>query len=159
MSSLEPADLDVATLAWLAGSTANDWLLDAIHRSGHPALRISHGYLIQRLLVGNPTIGELAGALGVTQQAASKSISELESLGYVRRAADAGDQRIRRVELTEHGRDAVEQARRARRDLEAALAAHSGEDLEAARSILAHLLELTGGLESVRARRVTPPAI
>lgn len=98
--------------SWPAGSAANDWLLDAVHRSGHPALRTVHGYLIQRLLVGSPTVGELAEALGVTQQAASKSISELESLGYVRRVADAGDQRIRRVELTERGRDAVEQARR-----------------------------------------------
>ena len=42
-------------------------------------------------------MGELAEALGVTQQAASKSVLELEKLGYVERQPDLVDSRVRRI--------------------------------------------------------------
>ncbi|MEZ4239345.1 MAG: MarR family transcriptional regulator [Myxococcota bacterium] len=76
--------------------------------------------MFQHLVERSPTIGELAERLGVTQQAASKAVAELEGLGYVARAADPADSRVRRVSLTARGWDAVERARGARRS-EAAL--------------------------------------
>ncbi|TWG98593.1 DNA-binding MarR family transcriptional regulator [Nocardioides sp. J9] len=154
---VDPSELDVATLSFLAGSAANEMLLQRIRGRGHPHLRVSHGFVFQHLVEGDPTVGDLAEALGVTQQAASKATRELEVLGYVTRHADAADRRVTRLALTDHGRDAVRTARRARRDLERTLARAVGEeDLAATRRVLATLLGRAGGEERVRARRVRP---
>lgn len=156
---VDPTDLDVATLAFLAGSAANDWLLERIRAAGHPQLRHSHGYVFQRLLHSTPTIGELAAALGVTQQAASKSTSELEELGYVRRRGDVADRRATRIELTERGREAVEVARRVRQQLDKDIRRRvGGASADESRRVLAALLALVGGEARVRARSVRPPA-
>ena len=159
MRRLDPADIDLATLAWLAGSSANGYLLAAIRGAGHPAIRTSHGYVFQHLLTDTPTMGELAALLGVTQQAASKMVVELEGLGYVRRMAGDGDQRIRRVSLTPLGREAVAAARAARADLERILDAAVGPAaMRIARDTLQTLIERTGGRDAVARRRVRPPA-
>lgn len=160
MSDVDPADLDLATLAWLAGAAANEHLLAEIRAAGHPRLRIAHGYVFQLLLDDTPTVGEIAAALGVTQQAASKAVRELEGLGYLRREGDESDQRVRRVVLTDAGRDAVEAARAARARLEERLA--KGADvrtLRAARRVLLRLLEETGGASAVSGRRVRSPSL
>lgn len=152
-------DVDVATLAFLAGSAANGQLLERIRDAGHPYLRTAHGYVFQRLLKTTPTVGELATALGVTQQAASKSAKELESLGYVRRRPDASDRRATRLELTERGHDAVEVARRTRRELESQLRARVGaEVLDNAKESLWALLAMAGGEADVHARSVRMPS-
>jgi DNA-binding MarR family transcriptional regulator len=157
--ALEPADLDVATLAFLAGSAANERLLERIRAAGHGHLRTAHGFVFQRLVQGSRTVGELASALGVTQQAASKSATELEGLGYVRRRPDASDRRVARIELTERGRDAIEVARRIRREFDAELSERVGaRSLEEAKRVLAALLAMAGGEAAVRARSVRPPA-
>jgi hypothetical protein len=56
------------------------------------------------------TIGSLAERLGVSQQAASKAVADLERRGCVRREADPADGRARRVALTARG-DAVRRRR------------------------------------------------
>lgn len=160
MTDVDPAALDLPTLAWLAGSAANEHLLAQIRAAGHPRLRIAHGYVFQLLVDGTPTVGEIAAALAVTQQAASKSVLELEELGYVRRTADPADQRVRRVALTDDGRDAIEAARAARARLDERLAAGADRrTLRAARRVLVQLLEETGGVAAVSARRVHSPSL
>ena len=72
MSEVNPAELDLPTLVSLAGAAANQHLLRRLHEDGYPGVRTSHGYVIQNLIERTPTVGELAGRLGVTQQAASK---------------------------------------------------------------------------------------
>jgi DNA-binding MarR family transcriptional regulator len=152
--------LDLATLAFIAGSAANEVLLRRIRDAGHPGLRISHGYVFQRLIAGQPTVGELAASLGVTQQAASKAARELEDLGYVDRYADAADGRVTRLVLTAKGTDAVAVARRVRDELQGDLAETiNARDLAAARRALTALLDLVGGAESVRTRSVRPWSI
>ncbi|MDQ2697576.1 MAG: MarR family transcriptional regulator [Actinomycetota bacterium] len=151
------ARLDLATLAFLAGSAANDALLQLIRRGGHSALRISHGYVFQRLVAGEPTVGELSRALGVSQQAASKAIAELETLGYVERRGDTSDRRVTRLALTDAGAEAVAVARRARADLERAVADRVGAaDLAAAHRVLTALLMQVDGEKAVRNRSVRP---
>ncbi len=150
--------LDLATLSWLAGSSANEYLLASIRKSGHPQLRISHGYVFQ-LLIGRPmTIGEIAEGLGVTQQAASKSVTELSGLGYVTLTVDSDDKRVKRVALSDLGQDAVAAARAARRKLQRKLAAELGESsmLQAHRCLVA-LLKAAGGVADIQRRRVRPP--
>ena len=159
MAELDPGDIDIATLAWIAGSSANERLLATIRRSGHPQLRNSHGYVFQHLLAGTPTVGELAELLGVTQQAASKAVVELEGLGYVERRPDPLDGRIRRLSLTARGRRAVLAARTAHAELERELAGTVGpRAMAATRRTLAALIEVVGARDAVARRRVKAPS-
>jgi DNA-binding MarR family transcriptional regulator len=151
---LDPAQLDLPTLAAIAGEAANRHLLGRLHAAGFDGIRISHGYIVQRLVDGEPTVGELAEQLGITQQAVSKSVAELESLGYVTRRPDVADSRVRRVALSERGRAMLAQGRADRKALEKRV---SG-DVSAAKSALVALLDATGELPSVQARRVRPSA-
>lgn len=141
--------LDLATLAYLAGSAANDAILARLHEIGHTGVRVSHGYVIQHLIEGAPTVSELGELLGVTQQAASKQLLELERLGYVERVPDPADSRVRRARLTDRGRRLVEDSRRLRRELDV-----PGDD--AAKRALIRLLDVTGGTEKVLRRQVVP---
>ncbi|MFD2467820.1 MarR family winged helix-turn-helix transcriptional regulator [Amycolatopsis silviterrae] len=159
MTALDPADLDLATLAWLAGSSANRAILAELHEAGHPGVRNSHGYVVQHLIDRAPTVSELAGLLGVTQQAASKHLRELERLGYVARVPDPADSRVRRAQLTDHGWRLVDDSRRIRKRLNQRLTRSAGKDAaEAARSVLARLLDVTGGTAEVIARRAALPS-
>jgi DNA-binding MarR family transcriptional regulator len=152
----DPEDFDLPTLAALAGAAANTAIQRRLSEQGHIELRLSYGYVIQRLVAGDPTIGELSESLGVTQQAASKTVSEMEAAGLVERAPDPVDGRVRRISLSPRGRTVLNAARGARRDLEAELGLDDAE-LAAARTALLRLLDVSGGLAAARARRVRPP--
>lgn len=153
--ALDPSTFDLATLASLASSAANDHLLKQLHAAGFAGIRTSHGYVIQLLVDEAPTVGELAERLGVSQQAASKSVTELEGLGILERKPDARDSRARRVALTPRGRELLEASRSLRASLEAELPA---ADLPAAKQALVALLTRSGGLEAAASRRARPSA-
>lgn len=156
---MTPLDIDIATLAWLAGSAANRAFLAELRQMGHTGVRNSHGYVIQHLIEGAPTVSELAELLGVTQQAASKHLLELESLGYVARVADPADSRVRRAQLTDHGRRLVDDSRRLRQQLDDRLTKLAGTAAtDEARRVLALLLDATGETANVTARRAVPPS-
>jgi DNA-binding MarR family transcriptional regulator len=156
--SLEPTDLDLGHLALFVGLAVNDAVLAALAKAGHAALRTSHGFVFQHLVDGERRIGELAERQGVTQQAISKAIAELEGLGYVERTTDATDARLRLVRLSKRGHDAVAASRRARATVEKKLVASLGAAAVAeTRAHLARALDLLGGSEAVRGRRVRAP--
>ena len=157
MSEVNPAELDFPTLVSLAGTAANQHLLRRLHEDGYPGVRTSHGYMIQNLIDETPTVGELAGRLGVTQQAASKVVVEMEAMGLVTRAYDPSDSRVRRVALTPHGQALLTAGRKARAALEQAIAAQVG-DLAAAKRALLRLLDHTGDLAGITRRRVRAAA-
>ncbi|WP_084963648.1 MarR family winged helix-turn-helix transcriptional regulator [Thermoactinospora rubra] len=158
MQPVDARDLDTGTLALFLGTAAAAVVQDDLEAAGFTGLRLSHGYLVQHLVESEPTVGELAVKLEVTQQGASKAVAELERLGYAERFADPRDARVRRVRLTSRGRDAVEAARRARRSLEERFRRRIGEDqLGEARAVLADLLDELGGTGAVRRREVRPP--
>lgn len=156
--AVTPEELDFATLVSLAGGIAASHLLRRTRADGHPSIRAPHGYVFQQLVEGEPTVGELAASLGMSQQAASKYVAELEHLGYVARRTDATDSRARRIALTAAGAAVIESGRRTRSELDAELAAELGpETLAAARAALTALLERTGGLEAIARRGVPLP--
>ena len=155
MSQVNPAELDLPTLVALAGTAANQYLLRRLHEQGYNGVRTSHGYVIQNLIDEAPTVGELAARLGVTQQAASKVVVEMEGMGLVTRVPDSTDSRVRRVTLTSHGEALLTAGRKARAELERAVAAEVG-DLAAAKRAVLSLLEHTGDLVAVARRRVRP---
>jgi DNA-binding MarR family transcriptional regulator len=159
MQPVLPGDLDTGTLALFVGFAAAAVVQESLEAQGFSGLRFSHGYVFQHL-VGDtgPTVGDLAPKLGVTQQAASKTVAELERLGYVERLADPRDARIRHVHLTRRGHEAVAAARRAREALESRLAERGGKKrLEECRELLTELLDELGGTPAVRLRQVRPP--
>lgn len=157
-TAIEPRKLDLCQLAYLTGLLGNEQALAALHAAGFSELRPSHGFIFQHLLGGPVTIGALAKALGVTQQAVSKSMLDLERAGYVRRSPGE-DARQTRVELTRRGADAVRTARAVRRETDRRIAKAVGvRRLAAAKAVLAQALDLLGGTSAVRERRVRPDA-
>lgn len=157
-SSVDPLTLDTGTLALFAGFAASGHIQEQLAARGHGALRFSHGYVFQHLVDAEPTVGELAAELEMTQQGASKAVAELERLGYTERTPDPRDARVRRVRLTNRGREAVAAARQARAELDRRLGERFGaERLAEHRALLAELLQELGGTAAVRGRRIVPP--
>src|ERR671922_2298689 len=107
-------ELDLSLAALFAGYALNDEVRRRTEARGFAGLRFSHGFLVQRVVEGEQSIAALADALEVTQQAVSKTVAELERLGYVRRRPAPEDARVRLVSLTDRGRAAVEATREER---------------------------------------------
>jgi len=86
-------------------------LIDRLHaelaRQGHPDVRPSYGFAMQAIGVQGATASEVGRRLGVSKQAAGKTVERLEALGYAERADDPDDARRKIVRLTAHGIDAL----------------------------------------------------
>jgi DNA-binding MarR family transcriptional regulator len=76
-------------------------------RAGHPHLSVSNEFAMREIDDGADSAADLARALGVTRQAAAKTIISLENLDYVGRISDDADARRKRLVVTDHGREAV----------------------------------------------------
>ena len=150
-------ELDLGYLALFVGMRMNELVLEQVHAAGYPGLRHSHGFVFQHLLGGPRSISELAGLLEVTQQAASKSVAELERLGFIEETA-SDDARVRRVCLSSKGMAAVEKGRAVRAGFQKRLErSHGPQAVEATRKLLADVLSSLGGAEAVRSRKLRPP--
>ena len=155
MNSVE-ADLSLASL--FAGWAMADEIQRRLASAGFDDVRFNDGVVNQHLIAGPLTIGALAERLGVTQQAASKSVADLERRGYVERAPDPDDARARLVGLTDRGRGVIAAAREQRAALGGELAERLGERrVESARRLLLDVVADLGGEAAVRGRRVRPP--
>jgi DNA-binding MarR family transcriptional regulator len=153
---LEGLDLSLAAL--FAGLALAEEVQGRLAVEGFDDARFGHGFVFQHLVAGPVTIGDLARAMDVTQQRASKATAELEELGYVRREPDPADARVRRSALTERGWGAIEAARRARAAVVDELRERlGGERIDAAEALLRDVLRETGADAAVQARRVRLP--
>jgi DNA-binding MarR family transcriptional regulator len=72
---------------------------------GHPGVRAGHEFTLRAIDAGADTASELGRRLSVTKQAAAQAIAVLEQLGYVDRAADPGDARVKRLRVTPRGHE------------------------------------------------------
>jgi DNA-binding MarR family transcriptional regulator len=152
-------DLDLPLASLFAGWAMADELSRRLAAESMDDLRFADGVLFQHLVEGPRTIGALAERLEVTQQAVSKSVADLERRGYVTRAADPDDARVRRVALTARGGAAIEAGRVHRATIEAELGERLGERRVAdARGLLNEIVETLGADAPVRGRRVLPPS-
>lgn len=153
-ASLEVSALSLSHLAGFVGIFADRQVMAELERQGFGDLRRSHGFLVQHLLRGPHSVGELAKLLGVTQQAVSKTVSELVRAGYVETAL-GDDARFRLVQLAERGRQAVQVSRRGRQKLERKLVSALGEArYDQTKRALVQLLEALGGASAIEGRRV-----
>ena len=86
-------------------------VIDELHaelaRRGHPDLRPAHGFALQAIGLRGATATEAGRRLGISKQAAGKTIDRLEELGYVRKADDDTDRRRKLVRITPRGLDAL----------------------------------------------------
>jgi DNA-binding MarR family transcriptional regulator len=86
-------------------------LIDKLHaelaEQGHPDVRPAYGFAMQAIGAEGATASDLGRRLGVSKQAAGKTIDRLLSLGYAERADDPADARRKLIRLTPHGFDAL----------------------------------------------------
>ena len=154
--SADPEGLDLGYLSLFVGLRFNELVLEALLAAGFTGIRHAHGYVFQHLLADPMAVSELARHLGVTQQAASKSVAELTSLGYLEDTGSV-DARVRRVALSERARAAIEKTRSIRAGYQRRLSKKHGTELARACRLLASVLEDLGGAEAVRTRKVRAP--
>ncbi|MCP3801667.1 MarR family winged helix-turn-helix transcriptional regulator [Allokutzneria sp. A3M-2-11 16] len=86
-------------------------IIDRLHAElaaqGHPDVRPAYGFAMQAIGVAGATASELGRRLGVSKQAAGKTVDRLVALGYAERADDAADARRKLVRLTPRGLDSL----------------------------------------------------
>jgi DNA-binding MarR family transcriptional regulator len=156
---LRPAELELSLLAMFAGWAMAGELQRRLADDGLGELRFNDGVVIQHVLAGPLSITALAERMGVTQQAASKTVADLERRGLLTRRPAPDDGRAKNLVLTERAEHAVEQTRRHRAALEAELTTEFGAGRVAdARDLLAAILTRFDADDAIRHRRVRPPA-
>jgi len=89
-------------------------IIDELHaelaRRGHPDLRPAHGFALQAIGPGGATATEAGRRLGISKQAAGKTIDRLAELGYVHKDGDAQDRRRKLVRITPRGLEALSES-------------------------------------------------
>jgi DNA-binding MarR family transcriptional regulator len=86
-------------------------IIDELHaelaRRGHREIRPAHGFAMQAIGIHGATATEVGRRLGISKQAAGKTVERLEAIGYATRAGDAADRRRKLVRLTPRGLEAL----------------------------------------------------
>jgi len=85
--------------------TMTDEVRAELANRGHPGVRAGHEFTLRAIDEGADTASELGRRLSVTKQAAAQAIAVLEQLGYVERAGDPGDGRVKRLRVTARGHE------------------------------------------------------
>jgi DNA-binding MarR family transcriptional regulator len=91
-------------LLLLGGFTA---MVEEVHaelaRQGHPGVTATHEFALSAIEEGADDASALGRRLGVSRQAAAKTITALEHLGYIERVADPADARRKELRVTARG--------------------------------------------------------
>jgi DNA-binding MarR family transcriptional regulator len=107
-------------------------LIDDLHaelaRRGHPDVRPAYGFAMQAIGVRGATASEIGRRLGVSKQAAGKTVDRLEGLGYAERVDDPADARRKLIRLTPRGVDSLMQAAQIFEELRAGWAEKLGAE-------------------------------
>jgi DNA-binding MarR family transcriptional regulator len=155
-----PVDVRVDAVLQLqiVGRLLAERTMQALHGAGFDDLRESDGYVFQHLVPGPIAVTELAARLGVTQQAASKSVADLEARSYVIRQSAPNDARYRLVALSERGARVIETTRAIRAAVERELLEHlSTKDAQSFVKSLDTIAEALGASGVLRHRDLAPP--
>ncbi len=154
----DPAAADLSLASLFTGWALADDIQRRLAVDGFEDSRFADGVVFQHLVGGPVTISTLADRLNVSQQAASKSVADLEKRGYLSRVPDPTDARARQVVLSARGEAVISAARRHRAALDSELRQALGDDrVEAARLLLVDVINLLGAAPALRARAARPP--
>lgn len=110
MAEQSPPGFELPLLLFAGFRAIIDDLHAELARRGHPDVRPSYGFAMQAIGVRGATASEIGRRLGVSKQAAGKTVDRLEALGYVERIDDERDGRRKLIRLTAHGLDALNQS-------------------------------------------------
>ena len=124
-------------------------LVDALRArlvaAGFDDHRVVHHNVMAHVPYEGIRLTELAEKAGITKQAMSELVIDLEQLGYLVRTADPHDGRAKLIGFTDKGRAAVREAMRAFAEMESALGERSLRSLR--RSLLTILATPFTGAE------------
>jgi DNA-binding MarR family transcriptional regulator len=118
----------VAQLLFKCARLVNERAIARVNERGTgPALRASHTALFPHLSAEGVRGAELAKKLGVTKQAVSQLVTELEEWGVVEQIADPQDGRAKLVRFSKKGEQAMLQGLAVLNQLEAELSDKIGK--------------------------------
>jgi DNA-binding MarR family transcriptional regulator len=86
--------------------------------TAYPPLRPAHTNLIPHIDFAGTRVVELARKLGISKQAVSQTVAELEQLGVLETVADSSDARAKLVRFTTKGKSAIAQGLEVLREVE-----------------------------------------
>lgn len=136
----------VSQLLMKAGRLTNERGLSRVtQRAGLPRLRPSHMAVLPHIEFAGTRMSTLAERLGVTKQAVSQTIEDLEILGIIKRIADPVDGRAKLVVFSEEAPKFLMQGMEVLATVDADLKTRLGS--ERYESLLAVLLEVIDELE------------
>lgn len=120
-------------------------LVDDMHErlaaEGFDDLRPAFGYVLNAAATSAMNASELAAVLGMTKQGAAKLLTEMATAGYIVRRGSDRDGRVRTIELTDRGRQALAAAARAQSAIEREwVDLASQRDMGAMRRVLAAVI-------------------
>ncbi|GAA4250653.1 MarR family winged helix-turn-helix transcriptional regulator [Dactylosporangium darangshiense] len=131
----------LARLLVMAGRRLGDQLSERLEAKGWRDVPPPAGYVLLAARGGPTTGGEIAQALGMTKQSASKALDQLERRGFIQRTSIPQDGRVRNVELTPRGRELLAVLEEIDLELEREWAAVIGaEAVESMRAALSRML-------------------
>jgi DNA-binding MarR family transcriptional regulator len=143
----QPApDPPLARLLGLSLGAITGRLHERLIAAGFSDHRMSYNAVLPHIPPAGITLAELARRAGITKQAMSELVQDLEAKGYVSRRADPADRRLKIIEFTARGWQAVEAALAAFADIEQELQAVLGrQHLVELRQMLAQIIDAVPG--------------
>ncbi|MGE3074349.1 MAG: MarR family winged helix-turn-helix transcriptional regulator [Dehalococcoidia bacterium] len=160
MTHSEPAVAaadDIGLLCLVISNGVTEFVLQRLAKAGFEDTKFSHGFIVQGLLAGDTTVTELAERLSISVQAVSKTVQEMESLGYVEKRPDPNDRRSSNLYLTGRAHANIAAARAARFEIQTQLLQRLGDGGEQFLAQLRSLADRFGGLATLAERRLRPP--
>ena len=106
----EPPGFELPLLLFAGFRVLIDDLHAELARRGHPDVRPAYGFAMQAIGAPGATASEIGRRLGVSKQAAGKTVDRLENLGYIERVDDPADARRKLIRLTPRGIDSLTQS-------------------------------------------------
>ncbi|MEH1129876.1 MarR family winged helix-turn-helix transcriptional regulator [Micromonospora sp. CPCC 206061] len=110
MTDAESPGFELPLLLFAGFRSLIDQLHTELAERGHPDVRPAYGFAMQAIGVRGATASEIGRRLGVSKQAAGKTVDRLAGLGYVERVDDPQDARRKLIRLTPRGTDALVQS-------------------------------------------------
>jgi len=118
----------ISQLLIKAGRLCNERGLSRIPvEPGQPRLRPSHTAVLPHLDFGGTRMSTLAERMGVSKQAVSQLIGDMEDMGVLRREPDPSDGRAKLVVFAEHGPTLLMRGMRVLMEVDAELEERLGE--------------------------------
>ncbi len=106
----DPPGFELPLLLFAAFRKIIDELHAELARQGHPDVRPAYGFAMQAIGQDGATATEVGRRLGISKQAAGKTVDRLAELGYAERVDDPADGRRKIVQLTPRGVDSLGQS-------------------------------------------------